>query len=287
MPFKNLMIRIRRVLLCFPEERKHSLEIGFSTDVRKMDVGETIPGLTEEEKRIIREKASTDAIRLVSLASHPPTQAPCSPPSTISTTAPSSREPSQTLLNSASSNLPALLPTPPRQKHSDASPPTYRVKSMWERTRRLSASLGSSPHHGHHAGGYQELEREEQEANPVVVENVAQVGEECGKEDEAIAMLNLDLSYDDKDGGLGFDVESPVSVSGSGKSVRGFEVQDVVGGDAYLPSPSHMQTVSPKPKARVVFANPVVRDVEGDSSASDSDAESAVAVAERSPLVAV
>ncbi|KAF2645624.1 hypothetical protein P280DRAFT_124865 [Massarina eburnea CBS 473.64] len=253
MAFKDMMMKVWRMMMCGEkDEGKHSLEIGSPTDVRRMDISDTMPGLSSDDKRMIREKASNDAIRLLSLQSHPPTQ----PPSPRSTSLPPSlppsglttREPSQTLLNAASSNLPSNLPTPPRQKHNDASPPAFRMKSMWERTRRLSSGLSSH----RSSSGYQELD----------TLNTGKGGE------EEVLMLDLDLDFNDKS----IHLDSPISVAESLKSVEGFDMQDTVGG-----------TPSKKPLSGNPMVERALKDVEAVDS-SDSDGE-AVGASERKRLV--
>ncbi|KAF2734971.1 hypothetical protein EJ04DRAFT_576514 [Polyplosphaeria fusca] len=145
MAFKDVLMKMKRALLCCGGDgRTRSLEISSPTDVRHIDLDICMPELSQEERDYIREKASADPHRFLSLQSHPP-----SSPSTSPSSPTSSRTPSTTLLNAASTNLPTSLPTPPQQTHTDATlPPALRMKRIWEHTRRLSASLGST----HHAG---------------------------------------------------------------------------------------------------------------------------------------
>lgn len=44
------------------------------------------------------------------------------------------------LLNAASKDLPDAVPTPPRQTHPPTSPPSARLKGMWDGAKRLSGS---------------------------------------------------------------------------------------------------------------------------------------------------
>lgn len=120
---------------------------------------------------------------------------------------------------------------------------------MWERRTGRLSSLGSS-----HAG-YQELD----------------VGEGGKRDDEGVVVLNLGLDMDFKDT-KSVDSDSPISLSAaSGKSVEGFEVQDVVGGS----------TPSKKSVAKSATVTKAIWDVEvADSSASDSEGD-----AVRKPLV--
>ncbi|KAF2798997.1 hypothetical protein K505DRAFT_371280 [Melanomma pulvis-pyrius CBS 109.77] len=264
MTFKDIMSKVGRIMLCGgKDEKRHSLEIGSPMDVRHLDVGNAMPGLSNDEIKMIREKSSHDVIRLLSLQSHPPTQPsspstpfppylPCDPSSQ-----PPSPTPSATLLNNASVNLPTTLPTPPPQKHSDTSPPSFRMKSMWARTRRLS-SLGS------HHGGYKEL-------------NTTKEGDETG-------VLMVDLGTD-QGTELDIDVkevklESPVSRKNT-LSLDGFKSQDTVGG-AENEEKIHVVKGGSKTKTKEIF-----NDDAAECSSSDSGESSAtvVAIAERSPLV--
>ncbi|KAJ4296842.1 hypothetical protein N0V90_006890 [Kalmusia sp. IMI 367209] len=219
MGFENIMEKFRRFLLCCSKvERKRSLDIGSPTDVRRMDITEGMPNLTEADAKIIREEASHDAIRLLSLQSHPPTQPPS--PTSLKNKSPLHLPPHPHALPKAPSPAtPASLPrppqqrlrqpphlatTPPRQKHSDTSPPAFRMKSMWERTRRLSRGASLRSTHRSSAG-YAELEKAKGGVNESVVV--------------------LDLDPDTRSIRVGEDA----SVK-SGKSGEGFEVQNTVGG---------------------------------------------------------
>ncbi|PSN62018.1 hypothetical protein BS50DRAFT_638604 [Corynespora cassiicola Philippines] len=204
MAIRNLIAKIRRAILCCrKEETKACMEIGSPTDVRRMDAGEGMPGLSDEDRRLIREKVSNDAIRLLSLQSHPPSQPPSEPSSP-----PHSREPSHPLLNAASANLPPTLPTPPRQKHNDTLPPSNRMKSVWDRTRRLSTGLQS------HHSGYQELDPNSEKAT----------GEDTDVRIEDDVVVKLDLDIDFKDSALNVDLDTPVSAKSGGQ----FGEQDVM-----------------------------------------------------------
>ncbi|KAI4672576.1 uncharacterized protein J4E78_001077 [Alternaria triticimaculans] len=52
------------------------MDIGGPTDVRVIDVSDFLPGLTYHERKQIREEASSGALRLQSLQSHPPLSFP-------------------------------------------------------------------------------------------------------------------------------------------------------------------------------------------------------------------
>ncbi|KAL5118137.1 hypothetical protein ACEQ8H_003972 [Pleosporales sp. CAS-2024a] len=142
MAFSTFLMKMRRVLLCCNEPKQ--LDIGEPTDVRKVDISESLPGLTDAQRKYIREKASSDAIHLLSLQSHPHTSPPSRTTSLTSCASPrlsSSHEPSEPLLNAASQHLPTALPTPPRRMHHESSPPATRMKSM----RYASPSLPPTP----------------------------------------------------------------------------------------------------------------------------------------------
>ncbi|PVI02499.1 hypothetical protein DM02DRAFT_727157 [Periconia macrospinosa] len=254
MAFRGIMKRIRRVILCGKgEEAKKPLEIGSPTDVRRMDFSEALPGLTEADSKFIREKTANDDIHLITFQPHAPTE-PRTPPRTSSPTPsqsttsasastsalPHETTPSYPLLNAASSNLPSTLPTPPRRQHTDTPPPASRMKSMWERTQRLSSSHRSSV-------GYHELDA----VNSVVDVNVGVVdnnkrddtdrevhidGDEDSKEG-ALLTLDIDLDFKD-DAELRFDSHSASSSLSSSSSEHhhdggnggGFEEQSTFGG---------------------------------------------------------
>ncbi|KAF2020020.1 hypothetical protein BU24DRAFT_477099 [Aaosphaeria arxii CBS 175.79] len=170
---------------------------------------------TFDRRHFIREKASTDAARLLSLTSHPPTRPTSLPPSSGPSPT-SSRSPSVTLLNSASSNLPETLPTPPRQKHTDPAPPTSahnRMKGFWESTRRLSNSLSNTNHNG-----YRDLKQNDVDR------------------DEGVVLLNMDFKDTEPD--------SPASI----KSIdEGFVSQDVlVGGTPTKPNSLPRERTTPR-----------------------------------------
>ena len=168
MAIKDIISKIKRSLLCCSRrEENNTLDIvslsdatvrthvlttqkqGAPTNVRRVDISDALPGLTDAQRKYIREKASSDAIHLLGLQSHPPShpgsQPPTTPPSPEQSlrhepnSAISSREPSMALLNAASKDLPEGVPTPPRQTHSPTSSPNIRMKSMWSESKRLSA----------------------------------------------------------------------------------------------------------------------------------------------------
>ncbi|KAF2279031.1 uncharacterized protein EI97DRAFT_456436 [Westerdykella ornata] len=264
MGFKDSMVKLRKAMLCGGGEgSRHSLQIvGGSVNALEakllivcVDEGATdglsdfpFPGISSTlllnptnfypRKALIREKASSDA-HLISLSSFPPLDAANHHHSPSATSSPahsfpaslvSSRCPSTTLLNSASSNLPTSLPTPPRREFSDSILPVRmpasahassgigagagtgnRMKGLWERTRRLSSSLGGSTH-GHNHGHGDAAGHEGRKGGK---------GGTAASDEEGVVLLNLDLAF--KENGLD-------SERASAKSVEGFEVQDCVGG---------------------------------------------------------
>ncbi|KAF2855687.1 hypothetical protein T440DRAFT_464081 [Plenodomus tracheiphilus IPT5] len=226
MTLKTIIMRVRRAVLCCTErERKRPsetvrLEIGSPTDVRRVDVSATLPGLTDAERRYIREKASSDAVHLLGLQSEPPSHPVTSPPSPTRSSSPSlaptsampSREPSVALLNAASKDLPSALPTPPRRTHNENSPPASRMKTMWKSSNRLSNSSTC------HDGLYEKLEQ-------IKGADVEEKGLT-----ESFVTLNLDFDFEDKKSSVH---ASSVHASESTRTLsltEGFEMQDTKGG---------------------------------------------------------
>ncbi|KAK7177598.1 hypothetical protein PSPO01_16352 [Paraphaeosphaeria sporulosa] len=162
MVFKSIIGRFRRraLLCCSGREPKRSLDIGSPTDVRRVDIRDAIPNITEAELKNIREKPSSDVVHLLEQHSLPPSHPASSPPSPTNSSSPSiapasalsSREPSMALLNAASKDLPTALLTPPCRPHHENSPPASRMKSMWNGSKRLSNSSTC------HDGLYEKLE---------------------------------------------------------------------------------------------------------------------------------
>ncbi|KAJ4368218.1 hypothetical protein N0V83_006574 [Neocucurbitaria cava] len=277
MAFKDIIMKIRRaVLCCSKREHKLSLDIvrtsllmlatrpprisandykGHPTDVRRVDISDALPGLTDAERKYIREKASSDAIHLLGLQSHPPSHPPTGPPSPTESHSPSiaptsilsSREPSVALLNAASKDLPSSLPTPPRRQHNENSPPAARMKSMWDSTRRLSNSSSS------HDGLYEKLSQikssDENDRN------------------ESFTTLHLDFTFEDKKD----PSKSPETLS----LTEGFEMQDTMGG--------HSQVTTPNKKDKIIQ-----RAIKATELSDSSDSEGDVFVSRESkPLVRV
>ncbi|OAL54335.1 hypothetical protein IQ07DRAFT_595859 [Pyrenochaeta sp. DS3sAY3a] len=243
MTLKDIIMKLRWSLLCCSQrERKSSLDIGPPTNVCRVDISDALPGLTDAERKYIREKASSDAIHLLSLQSRPSSRSPSSPPSPTHSHSPppgsasilSSREPSEALLNAASKDLPSTLPTPPRRQHNENSPPAARMKSMWDSNRRPSNSSASGD------ALYEKLEQaEEREARAI---------------NESFTTLNLDFKCDDK---------PPRRASVHSLSpAEGFEMQDTTGG--------HSQSGTPMSKKHGAVTR-AVKATEVESSDSEDD----------------
>jgi hypothetical protein len=216
---------------------------GFPTNVRRIDISDTLPGLTDAERKYIRDKAATsDAIDLLSLQSLPATS--LSSP-TSSSLALMSREPSEALLNAASKDLPSTLPTPPRHTHKQNSPPVVRMKSMWENPEKLSmdSSRSSSITTNNGAHMCEKLARADEQPRTLNSNGLR----------DSFRTLNLEFDWEDKTGSL-----RTLTLS------EGFEVADTMGG-------AHVQPVRMRDKfvARAVAATCMV-----DSSESDSDSDS-------------
>ncbi|KAJ8117871.1 hypothetical protein OPT61_g1036 [Boeremia exigua] len=218
MAFKEVISKIQHSLLCCSKrERKSSLDIGSPTNVRRVDVSDSLPGLTDAQRKYIREKASSDAIHLLGLQSHPPSHPPSQPPTTPPSpehslrhepsSAVSSREPTMPLLNAASTDLPNAVPTPPRQTHAPASPPSARMKNMWSGTQRLSTSSSCRD------------------------SLYSKLGDSEKHRDTSFMTLNLDFELESSD--VKKRADSPRTLS----LTSGFETQDTVGGHADVNKP--------------------------------------------------
>ncbi|KAF9694379.1 hypothetical protein EKO04_007527 [Ascochyta lentis] len=223
MTFKDIVSKVQlSILCCIGRERKRSLDIGSPTDVRHVDVSDTLPGLTNTERQYIREKASNDAIRLLSLQSHPPSQSPSqpttSPPSPEHlfqhepSSAMSSREPSMALLNAASKDLPDAIPTPPPQAHSHTSSPSARMKGMWDDVKRLSNSSSCRD------SLYSKIEDNS-------------INNEKKPRDSSFMTLNLELGPESPSSKTRSDSPRTLSLA------SGFETQDTIGGYARAAAP--------------------------------------------------
>ncbi|KAF1846700.1 uncharacterized protein K460DRAFT_406892 [Cucurbitaria berberidis CBS 394.84] len=247
MAFKDIITKLRRAVLCCSKRKsKISLDIGHPTDVRRVDISDALPGLTDAERKYIREKASSDAIHLLGLQSHPPSHPATSPssptdscsPSLAPTSIMSSREPSVALLNAASKDLPSSLPTPPRRQHHENSPPAARMKTMWDSTRRLSNSSSC------HSGLYEKIEE---------IKGL----DEDKDTSESFTTLNLEFHFEEK---KDRSSESPKTLS----FTEGFEEQDTMGG--------HSQVTTPSKKDKKVIERAIkVTDLSDSSDSSDED----------------
>ncbi|KAF1927898.1 uncharacterized protein M421DRAFT_162889 [Didymella exigua CBS 183.55] len=218
MAFKDVILKIQRSFLCCSKrERKCPLDIGSPTNVRRVDVSGTLPGLTDAERKYIREKVSSDAIHLLGLQSHPPSHSTSQPTTTPPSpehslrhepnSTMSSREPSMALLNTASKDLPDALPTPPRQTHPPTSPPSARMKRMWAGVKRLSNSSSCRD------------------------SLYSKIGD--GEKANDLSMMTLNLDFDSESPGNRKHADSPRTLS----LASGFETQNTVGGhsDVSLP----------------------------------------------------
>ncbi|KAH3946825.1 hypothetical protein HBH53_124580 [Parastagonospora nodorum] len=147
MVFNTFIMKVRRTLLCCNDHKQ--LDIGSPTNVRKVSISSALPNLTDSQRKFLREKASSDTIRLLSIP-HTSPPSPTGSHTPTHSTPRTSHEPSSPLLNAASKGLPSILPTPPRHKHADSSPPAARMPGMKHTSRsrsparRLSFSSASS-----------------------------------------------------------------------------------------------------------------------------------------------
>ncbi|KAH7069027.1 hypothetical protein BKA63DRAFT_99782 [Paraphoma chrysanthemicola] len=291
MAFKKTIMKLRRAMLCCSKhDRTHSMDIGSPTNVRRVDISDALPGLTDSERKYLREKASSDAIHLLGIQSLPPSHPATSPPSPTLTSSASpslcgpasrltSREPSEALLNAASKDLPSALPTPPKQRHNESSPPAARMKSMWETTRRMSESSSVT-----NDELYEKLERVKGERDSKTKRT----------KNESFSTLNLEFEWECS------------SRKGSSETARtvsfhsGFEVQGTIGGGGgdtrdtriQTASPVAMKTVGPGTplKTTPIRKSPVIQRAITSKSLADScnsDSESDVAFEEASPLVKI
>ncbi|KAF2994486.1 hypothetical protein E8E13_001648 [Curvularia kusanoi] len=242
MAIKDVISKIQRSLLCCSKrEERCTLDIGAPTNVRRVDVSDALPGLTDDQRKYIREKASSDAIHLLGLQSHPPSH----PPSQPSTTPPSpehslrhepksaisSRQPSMALLNAASKDLPSTVPTPPRQTHPPSSSPSTRMKSMWSGTQRLSTSSSCRD------------------------SLYSKIGDGDKSHDASFMTLNLDFETESLDTKQRADSPRTLSLT------SGFEMQDTVGG--------HVGANTPITKNEKV--NAAIKETEVVDSSDDED----------------
>lgn len=209
-----------------------------------MDVSETLPGLTDAERKYIREKASSDAIHLLAIQSNPPSQpinSPLSPiashsPSVTTYSIPISREASISLLNAASQGLPDTLPTPPRRTHHEDSPPPARMKSTrytQKHNTRPSATVGTNA-----IDLYAKLQDLQSTTSPFTTTN--NTTHQAKNFDRSIPTLSLDLylSLDAHDDKSPFDPDATHKITldpATPTAAReGFVEPDTIGGGENL-----------------------------------------------------
>jgi len=138
---------------------------GGPTDVRVIDVSDSLPGLTDAQRKQIREEASSGALRLQSMEPQPLTSPPSSKhsdtrhPSVPTNTLGSLSSNTETIshhsfagmspkehvvapLDTAPKNLSSNVSASRRRKRKDYSPTATRMKSTWSSDRPYSS--GSS-----------------------------------------------------------------------------------------------------------------------------------------------
>ncbi|KAJ4312627.1 hypothetical protein N0V94_007354 [Neodidymelliopsis sp. IMI 364377] len=230
MAFKDVISKIQRSILCCSKREK--LDIGSPTDVRRVDVSDALPGLTDAERKYIREKASSDAIHLLGLQSHspshPPSEAATAPPSPEHSlrrepdSVMSSREPSMALLNAASKNLPDVIPTPPCQTHPPNSPPSARMKTMWDGAKRLSGASSCRDSAYSKIGDSSSL-------HSAHTTDRTNNNNEMNNRDSSFITLNLEFELQNPR--TRFETPQTLSLA------SGFETQDTIGGHADTAAP--------------------------------------------------
>ncbi|KAH8728818.1 hypothetical protein GQ44DRAFT_608396 [Phaeosphaeriaceae sp. PMI808] len=258
MVFNNTLMQLRRSLLCCRHERKPSLEIGLPTNARRVDISETLLGFTDAERKCIREKASNDAIHLLGLQSQPPSHPPTSASSPTTSRSPfpdhkshfPSREPSETLPNAASTNLPNILSTPPKQRHNHGSSPTTRTKTMWKASDEQSYSSSSA-------------------SSVVYTKREQDISQNPLEPSDSFMTLNLEFDCEEDK-----QRDSPRTLSLN----EGFEVQDTTGG-----SSREMSPVATKVLSQRFDVKTSVSSLTGSDISSEEEEEVFVAV-ERQPL---
>ncbi|KAJ4352508.1 uncharacterized protein N0V89_007857 [Didymosphaeria variabile] len=269
MGFKNAMNKVKRTLLCCRKEKKKPLlKIGPTTDVRRMDITEGMPDLTEADAKLIQEKAVNDAYRLLSSNPTPkPTRNALTDPFASTSALPIPTDPFASASASAAAsqtNLPVPSPGSVRSQArplldsapsptQNGSPSTLRTapQKIWEKTRRLSGLSRRSSHRS--SALYSGLERG------------------TNKRDEPL-IIELDARGKDMEG----------DDTKSGASVRGFEVVDTVGGTPEgTPTKKRGGGVGGSASKRRVVSNPLIEkavNATEDDSSEDEEVE-------RRPLV--
>ncbi|CAI9632412.1 unnamed protein product [Alternaria burnsii] len=169
------MVRFRRYLICDKDRPKPCLNIGGPTNVRVIDISDSLPGLTDSQRKQIREEASSGALRLQSMEPQPLTSRPSSkhsdtrhphiPTNTLgslsyntetishhSFTGVSPEEHVVAPLNTAPKDLSSNVSASRRRRRQDYSPTATRMKSTWSSDRPYSSGSSSeydisrSPH---------------------------------------------------------------------------------------------------------------------------------------------
>ncbi|KAF9739261.1 hypothetical protein PMIN06_007392 [Paraphaeosphaeria minitans] len=288
MGFKTTVNNIKRNLLCCRKEKKKPLlKIGPTTDVRRMDITEGMPDLTEADAKLIQEKATHDAYRLLSLQSHPPTQpttplptTPTDPFASSSALSPAPTDPFASAAPSAAAST-THLPSPssahsrsrlnanpnPNQHPAGAESTGEKEgeggvgKKIWDRTRRLSGLSRRSSTRS--AALYTPSRRRDEPAAGVVIE------------------LEDSQRYEEEKDALDTKAGASVTVSGIGK---GFEVVGTVGGTPTKEGKVKAGAGAGAPGRGRVVSSPLI---ERAGNAGHFDRESSEDEVERRPLVRV
>ncbi|KAF1939057.1 hypothetical protein EJ02DRAFT_436666 [Clathrospora elynae] len=195
MALKPIIMELRQSLLCCSKR--------IPPDIRSIEISDALPRLTSAQRKYIGEKASTDAIHLLSLQPYPPIS-----PTSSSTPNPfqstrlvaftaissssvvSSEEPSMALLNAASKDFPEILPIPPRRTHKESSPLSMRMKSMWYSARRYNSNSN-----GEDEGLYEKLSDVSHDAQDEKKEKNTTTGKNVN---ELFMTLSLEFDWEDK-----------------------------------------------------------------------------------------
>ncbi|KAL5385832.1 hypothetical protein DPSP01_004610 [Paraphaeosphaeria sporulosa] len=245
-----------------------------------MNITEGMPDLTEADAKLIQEKATHDAYRLLSLQSHPPTQpttplptSPTDPFASSSALSPTPTDPFASAAPSAAAST-THLPSPSsahsRSRLNPAAPGPEECgresskegedvgvgKKIWDRTRRLSGLSRRSSTRS--TALYTPSRRRDEPAAGVVIE------------------LEDSQRYEEEKDNRDTKAGASVTVSGIG---RGFEVVGTVGG-----TPTKEAKGKAAPGRGRVVSSPLI---ERAGNAGDSGGESSEDEVERKPLVRV
>lgn len=112
------------------------------------------------------------------------------------------------LLNAASKDLPNTVPTPPRQTHAPTSPPSARLRGMWDGTKRLSSSSSC------------------RDSLYSKIEENSSMNNEKKPRDSSFMTLNLEFGFESPNRKKRSDSPRTLSLA------SGFETQDTMGGHA-------------------------------------------------------